>query len=113
MKIHYVGKGEVRACKTPGKVFTSMDISRISCLRCQESELFITDAVNQRAALEKMWSESTPRPVRNPWGGSHITCNQCGGDQFRDYGRSLFSHNHKCANCGHMNHTMTETAMCQ
>lgn len=86
--------------------------SQVSCLSCRKQPEFGPALTDQRRAEQAAIEASPARKVSNPWSGQDIICSNCGNDTFKDAGRSLFSNNHKCAQCGHMNHTMTETGMC-
>lgn len=110
-KSHFAPMGDTfGVCGRNGR--TTKVASQVSCLSCRKQPEYDPALEAEKIAREAAIEASPARKVSNPWSGGDITCQNCGNDTFKDAGRSLFSNNHKCAQCGHMNHTTTETGMC-
>lgn len=62
--------------------------------------------------IAHVWGEQ-PMEARRQYHATdhrtHITCKECGNDEFYNVDRSLDYENHICAECGATAHTLTET----
>lgn len=111
MKVH-LDTGARPACGRGGKVRTTTDVSRVSCLVCQGKDVYTNAMLAHRAEQEAAYQAQTPTQVRSIWGDGNYVC-QCGGDLWRERPRSLFSFHFVCEACGKSIYPLTETGMCQ
>lgn len=116
MKRHFLSKaGKDIACHRVLRagVWTTDDISRVDCLNCRNQPEFIEAEAAMKAAKEAAFAAQVPHTVRNPWTGKDLVCHVCGGDQFKDMDRDLWTFWFYCVGCTKNQGYPTETGMCQ
>jgi DNA-directed RNA polymerase subunit RPC12/RpoP len=87
------------------------NVHAVTCHACKARPEYAAAVTAAGVRAAEAFANQTPRTVRNPWNNEEIACRKCGGNLFRDNGRSLDRFNHVCAACGETTHTMTETGM--
>lgn len=110
MKSHYSVNGQSNCGR--GKVITD-NTHYVTCLLCKENPEFIEAQAAVKAAKQAAFEAQVPHTVYNPWTKENIVCSKCGGDQFKDLDRDLWTHWFYCVNCTHNQGYPTETGMCQ
>lgn len=87
------------------------NVSRVDCLLCKETQVFQEAAFAAKQAKDAAFAAQVPHTVRNPWTGENLTCSQCGGDQFKDMDRDLWTYWFYCVGCTKNQGYPTETGM--
>lgn len=110
MKRHF-SVNDKSACGR-GKVITDV-AHHVDCLLCKARPEYEARMFEIKQAKDAAFAAQVPHTVHVPWTGTNLTCSRCGGDQFKDLDRDLWTFWFYCVACTKNQGFPTETGMCQ
>lgn len=116
MKRHFLTKeGKDIACwrVLTSRTWTTDSVSRVDCENCKNEPEYQAAAFAIKEAKDAAFAAQVPHTVYNPWAKKNMVCHECGGDQFKDMDRDLWTYWFYCVGCTKNQGYPTETGMCQ
>lgn len=111
MRTHFATGPVTTACGIGKRTTTNW--TRVDCLNCKKKPEYERAEFAAKEAKLAAFNAQEPHTVRNPWTQQNLVCHVCGGDQFKDLDRDLWTYWFYCVGCTKNQGYPTETGMCQ